>query len=120
MFPKYFRFSVLESDPKVSCLFMLTNAIGGRKMGKNPAQIQLWNPGRGLLVKHAEFKEDLSALTVRNDGRFVAVGTRLGSVYILTSFNLKVLSIFLATGKFTEQINNNNLLSGCYDHTKCA
>ncbi|XP_065202100.1 prolactin regulatory element-binding protein [Planococcus citri] len=84
------RFSILENDPKVSCLFMLTNAIGGRKMGKNPAQIQLWNPGRGLLVKYAEFKEDLSALTVRNDGRFVAVGTRLGSVYILTAFNLKI------------------------------
>lgn len=68
---------------------MITNPIGYRS-SKRAAQVQLWNSKKGLLFKQTELKEDLSALAVRNDGRFVAVATFMGTVYILTSFGLQV------------------------------
>lgn len=83
-------YSILESDPNKSCLFTISNPLDGRS-GKKMSQIQLWNPEKGTLYKQVGYNECLSALAVRNDGRFIAVGTMAtGSVIILTAFNLQV------------------------------
>lgn len=45
----------------------------------------------GTLKQVYEFDESISALAVRDDGRFIAVGTMFsGSVSIHTAFNLQV------------------------------
>lgn len=60
-------------------------------MGKQVAYIQLWDPAEGHLKRSAIIEESLSALAVRDDGRFVAVGTMFsGSVYIYIAFSLQV------------------------------
>ena len=81
----FFRYSVLESDPSKHCLFMITNG------SDRSARIQFWHPGKGQLYKQVKYDESLSALAVRNDGRFIAVGTMTsGSVIIFAAFSLQV------------------------------
>lgn len=76
-----FRFSIYEGDVNKPALFTITN----------PSLIQLWNPKSGNLINQVKCDEHLSALAVRNDGRFLAVGTMYsGSVFIYTAFNLQV------------------------------
>ncbi|KAK7604151.1 hypothetical protein V9T40_004424 [Parthenolecanium corni] len=76
------RFSAYEGDLNKPALFTITK----------PSLIQLWNPKSGNLYNQVKCDEDLSALAVRNDGRFLAVGTMFsGSVFIYTTFNLQVI-----------------------------
>ena len=72
---------------------MITNAIGN-KAGNKCALVQFWNPQKGLLCKQVQHEECLSALAVRNDGRFLAVGTMTtGSVIVYAAFSLQVRKI---------------------------
>lgn len=52
--------------------------------------LQEWNPLNGALVNAIEINENLSSLAVRDDGRFVAIGTMFsGSVSIYIAFSLQ-------------------------------
>ena len=67
---------------------MITNGSEGKQ---KCAQIQFWHPGKGQLYKQVKYYETLSALAVRNDGRFLAVGTMTsGSVIVYAAFSLQV------------------------------
>lgn len=64
--------------------------------------LQEWNPDNGALTNAVGIDESLSALAVRDDGRFVAVGTMFtGSVSIYIAFSLqRVLHIPAAHSMF--------------------
>lgn len=67
----------------------MANPTGVAK--KQKSYLQKWIPDEGVLVKVAEFDESLAALAVRDDGRFVAVGTMFsGSVSIYIAFSMQV------------------------------
>lgn len=51
----------------------------------------MWEPEKAELLKAAAIDESLSALAVRDDGRFVAIGTMFsGSISIYIAFSLQV------------------------------
>ncbi|EFA04425.1 prolactin regulatory element-binding protein [Tribolium castaneum] len=82
------RFGVIEGEERKSALYMLANPTGLAK--KQKSYLQQWLPDEGVIKKSAEFDESLAALAVRNDGRFVAVGTMFsGSVMIYIAFSLQ-------------------------------
>ncbi|KAJ3654380.1 hypothetical protein Zmor_013571 [Zophobas morio] len=87
------RFGVIEGEDRKSALYMLANPTGLPK--KQKSYLQQWLPDEGVIKKSAEIDESLAALAVRNDGRFVAVGTMFsGSVLIYIAFSLqRVLTI---------------------------
>ncbi|XP_054284824.1 prolactin regulatory element-binding protein-like [Macrosteles quadrilineatus] len=81
------RFGRVEEDPKKSRLFLICNPVS--RVGKQTAHIQLWDPAQGLR-RTAQVEESLSALAVRDDGRFIAVGTMFtGTVDIYIAFSLQ-------------------------------
>ncbi|KAK4879765.1 hypothetical protein RN001_007911 [Aquatica leii] len=82
------RFGVIEGEKNASSLYMLTNPIG--RPGKLKSYLQKWLPAEGTIQKSAAVDESLSALAVRDDGRFVALGTMFsGSVSIYIAFSLQ-------------------------------
>ncbi|XP_037976870.2 prolactin regulatory element-binding protein [Plutella xylostella] len=82
------RFGLIEDQKDVYRLFTLANPLG--RSGKQKGLIQLWNPKDGTLKKTVAVDESLSALAVRDDGRFVGVGTMFsGSVDIYVAFSLQ-------------------------------
>ena len=88
------RFGAVEEDKNKSRLFILTNPIGQPK--KLNSYLQLWDPSEGKLKRIAPFNESIASLAVRDDGRFVAVGTMFsGSVDIFIAFSLQVIFHFL-------------------------
>lgn len=73
---------------------MLANPLG--RAGKQKGYLQQWTPEDGQLRRVAGIDESLAAIAVRDDGRFVAVGTMFsGSVSIYIAFSLQVNTIFL-------------------------
>lgn len=53
--------------------------------------LQQWDVDSGHLLRAQELRENLSALAVRDDGRFVALGTMFtGSVFVYIAFSLQV------------------------------
>lgn len=80
---------MVEGEKNKSAVYMLANPTGLAK--KQKAYLQKWSPSEGTLDKVAEVDESLSALAVRDDGRFVALGTMFsGSVSIYIAFSLQV------------------------------
>lgn len=81
------RFGAIE-DKKDKCrLFTLANPLG--KAGKQKGFLQQWDPETGAVNRAVAIDESLSALTVRDDGRFVGVGTMFtGSVSIYIAYSL--------------------------------
>ena len=70
-------------------MFTIANPLS--RSGKAQGLIQLWDPKSGALKKTVVITESLSALAVRDDGRFVGVGTMFsGSVEIYIAFSLQV------------------------------
>ncbi|XP_072377149.1 guanine nucleotide-exchange factor SEC12 [Diabrotica undecimpunctata] len=94
------RFGVIEGLDKKCALYTISNPIGVAK--KQKSYLQQWVPEENMLRRCIEFDESLAALAVRDDGRFVAVGTMFsGSVSILVAFNLqKILTIVGAHSMF--------------------
>lgn len=82
------RYATIEGNSERYRLFTISNPLG--KTGKLKGFLQQWNIETGRLANIVSFDEVLSALTVRDDGRFVAVGTMsTGSVYIFIAFSLQ-------------------------------
>ncbi|XP_050309164.1 prolactin regulatory element-binding protein [Anthonomus grandis grandis] len=112
------RFAPIEKEHK-SALYMLTNPTGVAK--KQKSYLQQWFPEHGVIKRSAEFDESVSALAVRDDGRFVAVGTMFsGSVAIYASFSLQRIlnipgahSMFVTGLEFLPVANQEN-------HTVCS
>lgn len=86
------RYATIEDTDRYR-LFTLSNPFG--KAGKQKGFIQQWNVETGRLNHIVGIDESLSALAVRDDGRFLAVGTMFsGSVSIYIAFSLqKVLHV---------------------------
>lgn len=81
------RFGAIEDKPDKCRLFTLANPLG--KAGKQKGFLQQWDPDTGSVTKAVAIDESLSALTVRDDGRFVGVGTMFtGSVSIYIAYSL--------------------------------
>lgn len=82
------RYATIEGNNERYRLFTISNPVG--KSGKLKGFLQQWNIETGRLNNIVGFDEALSALAVRDDGRFVAVGTMSsGSVYIHIAFSLQ-------------------------------
>lgn len=64
--------------------------------------LQEWNPENGAIANSIAIDESLSSLAVRDDGRFVAIGTMFtGTVSIYIAFSLqRVLHISAAHSMF--------------------
>lgn len=87
------RYATIEGNSDRYRLFTLSNPYG--KAGKQKGFLQQWNTETGRLNNIVGIDESLSALAVRDDGRFIAVGTMFsGSVSIYIAFSLqKVLNV---------------------------
>lgn len=87
------RYATIEGKSERHRLFTLSNPFG--KAGKQKGFLQQWNTETGRLNNIIGIDESLSALAVRDDGRFLAVGTMFsGSVSIYIAFSLqKVLHV---------------------------
>ena len=82
------RYATIEGKADAYRLFTLSNPFG--KAGKQKGFLQQWNIQTGRLNNIVGIDESLSALAVRDDGRFVAVGTMFsGSVSIFIAFSLQ-------------------------------
>lgn len=82
------RYGVIEGVKDKHRLFTLANPFA--KSGKAKGLLQQWDPESGRLSRVVEIDESLAALAVRDDGRFVAVGTMFsGSVSIYIAFSLQ-------------------------------
>lgn len=82
------RFATIEGKTDKYRLFTLSNPFG--KAGKQKGFLQQWNVNTGRLNNIVGIDESLAALAVRDDGRFVAVGTMFsGSVSIYIAFSLQ-------------------------------
>lgn len=63
--------------------------------------MQQWDPETGGLTNILGIDESLSSMAVRDDGRFVAVGTMFtGSVSIYIAFSLQVICVPFPLFKF--------------------
>lgn len=83
------RFGLFEGKAGKSRLFTIANPFG--KVGKQKGFLQQWDPETGKLTNILGIDESLASLAVRDDGRFVAVGTMFtGSVSIYVAFSLQV------------------------------
>ncbi|XP_035777601.1 prolactin regulatory element-binding protein-like [Anopheles albimanus] len=82
------RYGVIEGQKDRCRLFTLANPFA--KSGKAKGLLQQWDPEAGRLTGVVEIDESLAALAVRDDGRFVAIGTMFsGSVSIYIAFSLQ-------------------------------
>ncbi|XP_055594357.1 prolactin regulatory element-binding protein [Uranotaenia lowii] len=82
------RYGVIEGQKDKHRLFTLANPL--TRSGKTRGYLQQWDPEVGRLTRVVEIDEALAALAVRDDGRFVAIGTMFsGSVSIYIAFSLQ-------------------------------
>lgn len=82
------RYATIEGQKDRHRLFTISNPLG--KTSKAKGFIQQWNIETGRLSNIVEVDESLSALAVRDDGRFLAVGTMFsGSVQMYIAYSLK-------------------------------
>lgn len=82
------RYATIEGQTDRHRLFTISNPLG--KTSKAKGFIQQWNVETGRLNNIVEVDESLSALAVRDDGRFLAVGTMFsGSVEMFIAYSLK-------------------------------
>lgn len=106
------RYGVIEDKKDKYRLFTLANPVG--QSGKNQGYIQQWNPDTGRLTKCIGIDESIAALAIRDDGRFLAVGTMFsGSVSIYIAFSLqRVLHIPHAHSMFVTGLDFLPLRNG--------
>lgn len=82
------RYGTIESNKNKYRLYTITNPFG--KVGKQRGYLQQWDCDSGKLKLATGIDESLASLAVRDDGRFVAVGTMFtGSVSIYIAFSLQ-------------------------------
>nr|CAH7738683.1 unnamed protein product [Callosobruchus chinensis] len=114
------RFGVIEGANQKCAVYTLANPTGLAKRQK--AYLQQWLPEDGLLKKVAEFDESVSALAVRDDGRFLAVGTMFsGSVSIYAAFSLqRILNVPGAHSMFVTGLEFLPASQENENHTVCS
>ncbi|EDW87935.1 prolactin regulatory element-binding protein [Drosophila yakuba] len=82
------RYGTVEAQKNHYRLFTIANPLG--KVGKQRGFLQHWDSAGGQLRQSVAIDESLSSLAVRDDGRFVAVGTMFsGSVSMYIAFSLQ-------------------------------
>lgn len=82
------RFGLIEDKKNEYRMFTIANPL--TRSGRQRGLLQSWEPKTGALRNSALANESLSALAVRDDGRFVGVGTMFsGSVDIYIAFSLQ-------------------------------
>lgn len=82
------RYATIEGVNDKYRLYTISNPL--QKAGKQKGFLQQWNTETGRLNNIVGIDESLSALAVRDDGRFIAVGTMFtGSVSIYIAFSLQ-------------------------------
>ncbi|XP_052895251.1 prolactin regulatory element-binding protein [Anopheles moucheti] len=82
------RYGLVEGQKDKFRLFTLANPFA--KSGKAKGLLQQWDPEAGRMTGVVEIDESLAALAVRDDGRFVAIGTMFsGSVSVYIAFSLQ-------------------------------
>ncbi|XP_001357179.2 prolactin regulatory element-binding protein [Drosophila pseudoobscura] len=82
------RYGTVEAHKDNYRLFTIANPLG--KVGKQRGYLQHWDCASGKLRQAVAIDESLSSLAVRDDGRFVAVGTMFsGSVSMYIAFTLQ-------------------------------
>ncbi|KAL1123670.1 hypothetical protein AAG570_001443 [Ranatra chinensis] len=87
------RFGSVEENKSRSRVFTICNSIG-KPSGQALGYLQQWDPVHGTLERSCPVSESLSALAVRDDGTFLAIGTMFtGSVAIYIAFSLQVKTI---------------------------
>lgn len=89
-----FRKTVADSAAIPQQLFALSKSLPPRdRRNRSKTQygyLQLWSVDLGQIEKLVTYKEDLSALAVSDDGKFVAVGTMSsGTVDMFIAFSLQ-------------------------------
>lgn len=85
------RYGTIEGDKKQYRLFTISNPLG--RVGKQYGVLQSWNCQSGELTKIVHSDDNLSSIAVRDDGRFLAVGTMSeGHVSVYIAFSLQVSS----------------------------
>ncbi len=83
------RFGIYEGKVGQSRLFTIANPFG--KVGKQRGYLQAWDPDTGSIANSVGVDESLASLAVRDDGRFVAIGSMFsGSVSMYIAFSLQV------------------------------
>ncbi|XP_061402751.1 prolactin regulatory element-binding protein [Musca vetustissima] len=82
------RYGTIEAQRDKYRLFTITNPLG--KVGKQRGFLQQWDCTNGKLRIAVGIDESLASLAVRDDGRFVAVGTMFsGSISMYIAFSLQ-------------------------------
>lgn len=82
------RYGTIEAQRDKYRLFTITNPFG--KVGKQRGYLQQWDPTTGKLRLAVAINESLASLAVRDDGRFVAVGSMFsGSISMYIGFSLQ-------------------------------
>ncbi|XP_017133224.1 prolactin regulatory element-binding protein [Drosophila elegans] len=82
------RYGTVEAQKDHYRLFTIANPLG--KVGRQRGFLQHWDCASGQLRQSVAIDESLSSLAVRDDGRFVAVGTMFsGSVSMYIAFSLQ-------------------------------
>ncbi|KAM7352776.1 guanine nucleotide-exchange factor SEC12 [Cochliomyia hominivorax] len=82
------RYGTIEAQRDKYRLFTITNPLG--KVGKQKGFLQQWDCTVGKLRLAVAIDESLASLAVRDDGRFVAIGTMFsGSVSMYIGFSLQ-------------------------------
>lgn len=90
------RFGIYEGKVGKSRLFTIANPFG--KVGKQRGYLHAWDPDTGSLTNSVSIDESLASLAVRDDGRFVAIGSMFsGSVSMYIAFSLQVIQIQSST-----------------------
>lgn len=88
------RYGTIEAQKDKYRLFTIANPLG--KVGKQKGFLQQWDTETGRLRAAIAVDESLASLAVRDDGRFVAIGSMFsGSVSMYIAFSLQVTEMLL-------------------------
>lgn len=83
------KFGVVEGVKDKCRLFTIANPAG--RAGKQKGFLHQWDIEQNTITKTVAIEESLSALAVRDDGRFLAIGTMFsGSVSVYVAFSMQV------------------------------
>ncbi|XP_073987349.1 guanine nucleotide-exchange factor SEC12 [Rhodnius prolixus] len=86
------RYGPIEEDKRKSRIFTISNCMTGPTSSNtvSPGILHQWCGETGTVKKSVALSETLSALAVRDDGTFLAVGTMFtGSVAVYIAFSLQ-------------------------------
>uniref|UniRef100_A0A6M2DHQ7 Putative prolactin regulatory element-binding protein/protein transport protein sec12p n=1 Tax=Xenopsylla cheopis TaxID=163159 RepID=A0A6M2DHQ7_XENCH len=81
------KFGIIEGEKDKCRLFTIANPAG--RAGKQKGFLHQWDVDQNVVTKTVAIEESLSALAVRDDGRFLAIGTMFsGTVSVYVAFSM--------------------------------